>query len=120
MNVLAGGAMGQAEITQNGGGTLNASTKDPAVNYQIVIGTTGAFFPNAKVGVGYGNQFDKQISALGPGSQAAQNFLLFHEIAHYLNITGFVANDSAKGAQAANNDQVCSHCSKAITGAEAM
>jgi hypothetical protein len=120
MNVLASGAMGQAEITQNGGGTLNASTKDPAVNYQIVIGTTGAFFPGANVGVGYGNQFDKQIASLVPGSRAAQNFILIHEIAHYLNIPGFVPNDAAKAAQAANNDQVWSHCSKAITGAEAM
>jgi RHS repeat-associated protein len=82
----------------------------------ILINSNGAFFSSA-VGVGYANVYANQVQGMTGGTPQAQFFILLHELSHFFQAQGFIQNDTALGAQKANNDLLWKDCSKTIQSA---
>jgi hypothetical protein len=102
-----------AMVISSTGGTVNAVTTALGGYPAITINANGAFF-NTGIGVGYAGQYAAQIGQIGPATQQAQDLILLHELAHYLQVPGFIPNDNTVPSQKSNNDAVFQNCNKTL------
>jgi RHS repeat-associated protein len=96
----------------------NISTTDLPAGYAIAVNDTGGFFSSSYSAGG-------QTYALNPGGYTggtyqAQAYILLHELAHFLKVSGFQADlDNAK-AQADNQEMIKKKCGKTIDAAKLL
>jgi hypothetical protein len=97
----------------------NATYQGADFGLHIAVNSSGAFF-NSRAGVGFADKYESKMNSLVGGTTAAQNFILLHEVAHYMQVPGFIANDGTDGPnrdrQKINNDKLWQNCEKTITG----
>ncbi len=114
---LSGPLAGVANLGTSG---PNAETGNFGTGYTITVNTMGAFFQRS-VPLGFADRHASDLKALTGGTDAAQRFVLLHELAHFFQAQGFgddfdLNHPNDVSLQEKNNDLLWDKCSKTIKG----
>jgi RHS repeat-associated protein len=107
--------VGSAKISGTQGSTTQAMVTSE-VQGKVMLFNTELGFYKATDSFVRGDQFDKSIKSILPGTGAAQGFLLIHELGHLLSAAGFTSDVGSDTNQKSNNDLVWQHCGQLFLG----